>query len=114
MRGGGLKREPYRIGGKLDQATSQEAAAAAHDSSPLHVSNNGRAEYRTAAASGVRERLAGFRTDIEARCSKADLAPDLAQDIGSSRWFRGVATMLGLGLLAISFWPDLTAVEAAA
>lgn len=42
-----------------------------------------------------------------------ELAPDLAQDIGSRRWFRGLGTMLGLSLVAVSFWPDLTAVEAA-
>ena len=59
------------------------------------------------------DRLLSFRNDIETRCSTADLAPDLAQDIGSGRWFRGLATMLGLGLVAVSFWPDLTAVEAA-
>jgi murein DD-endopeptidase MepM/ murein hydrolase activator NlpD len=61
----------------------------------------------------VRERLAGWRSAIEARCESFDLAPDLAEEIGSRRWFRGLGTMLGLGLAAISFWPDFTAVEAA-
>jgi murein DD-endopeptidase MepM/ murein hydrolase activator NlpD len=41
-----------------------------------------------------------------------DLAPDLAEDIGSRRWFRGFATMLGLGALAFAFWPDFTPLEA--
>lgn len=58
-------------------------------------------------------RLAKLKHNIETRCHAADLAPDLAQDIGSGRWFRGVGTMLGLGIAAVSFWPDLTAVEAA-
>ncbi|MEE4315704.1 MAG: peptidoglycan DD-metalloendopeptidase family protein [Erythrobacter sp.] len=41
-----------------------------------------------------------------------DLAPDLAENIGSRRWFRGVGTMVGLGALALAFWPDLTPLEA--
>ncbi len=41
-----------------------------------------------------------------------DLAPDLAEDIGSRRWFRGLGTMIGLGALALAFWPDLTPLEA--
>lgn len=43
-----------------------------------------------------------------------DLAPDLAENIGSRRWFRGLATMVGLGAIAIAFWPSLTPVEARA
>ncbi len=54
-----------------------------------------------------------LRDTIERRCHTIEIAPDLAQDIGSRRWFRGLGTMLGLGLVAISFWPDLTTVEAA-
>lgn len=42
-----------------------------------------------------------------------DLTPDLAQDIGSAQWFRGMGTMLGLALAAISFWPDFAPLEAA-
>lgn len=42
-----------------------------------------------------------------------DLAHDLAEDIGSLHWFRGLGTMIGLGVAALSFWPDFTAVEAA-
>ncbi|WP_343222163.1 M23 family metallopeptidase [Novosphingobium profundi] len=50
---------------------------------------------------------------FEAWCARVDLAPDLASDIGSRTWFRGVATLLGLGALAFAFSPDLTSVEAA-
>jgi murein DD-endopeptidase MepM/ murein hydrolase activator NlpD len=42
-----------------------------------------------------------------------DLAPDLAEDIGSRRWLRGLGTMVGLGVFAISLWPDFSQVEAA-
>lgn len=41
-----------------------------------------------------------------------DMAPDLAQNIGSPRWFRGLVTMVGLGAVALMFWPDLTPLEA--
>ena len=50
---------------------------------------------------------------IAARCRVLDLTHDLAVDIGSQRWFRGFAAMLGLSAAALSFWPNFTAVEAA-
>ncbi len=53
------------------------------------------------------------RTSIELWCHRHDLAPDLAEDIGSARWFRGLGTLIGLTGLALAFWPDFTAVEAA-
>lgn len=43
--------------------------------------------------------------------SRIDWAPDLAEDIGSRRWFRGLGTMLGLAALAVSFRPDLTSID---
>ena len=43
----------------------------------------------------------------------SDLAPDLAEDIGSQRWFRGAGTLLGLTAVALAFWPDFTPLEAA-
>lgn len=54
-----------------------------------------------------------LRDRIEARLHRFDLAPDLAEDIGSATWFRGLGTFLGLTGLALAFWPDFTAVEAA-
>ncbi len=41
-----------------------------------------------------------------------DLAPDLAEDIGSRRWMRGLGTMVSLGALALALWPDMTPLEA--
>lgn len=58
--------------------------------------------------------LPGWRDRLGAWCADLDLAPDLASDIGSRRWWRGMGTMLGLGLCALSFWPDFAHVEAAA
>ena len=42
-----------------------------------------------------------------------DWVPDLAIDIGSGRWLRGMATMVGLSAVALLFWPSFDAVEAA-
>lgn len=38
---------------------------------------------------------------------------DLAEDIGSRGWYRGLATLLGLIALALAFWPDFSTVQAA-
>jgi murein DD-endopeptidase MepM/ murein hydrolase activator NlpD len=45
---------------------------------------------------------------------RLDLAPDLAENIGSRRWFRGLATMVALGAVALAFWPNLTPLQARA
>ncbi len=50
---------------------------------------------------------------FEAWCAHVDLAPDLASDIGSRKWMRGLATLLGLSAAAIAMWPDFSEVEAA-
>ena len=42
-----------------------------------------------------------------------NLAPDLAEDIGSRGWFRGLGTMLGLGATALLLWPDFSQVASA-
>ncbi len=45
--------------------------------------------------------------------SRVDWTPDLAEDIGSRRWFRGLATMTGLCAVAIACWPSFGALAAA-
>ncbi|KPP90624.1 M23 family metallopeptidase [Erythrobacter sp. HL-111] len=45
---------------------------------------------------------------------RLDLAPDLAENIGSRRWFRGLGTLIALGAAAFAFWPDFTTLEARA
>ena len=54
-----------------------------------------------------------IRRNLESWFRRADLAPDLAQNIGSTRWLRGLGTMVALGAVALTFWPDLSALEAA-
>lgn len=65
-----------------------------------------------ARVNGVSERYDEWRLGVSRWFDGIDLAPDLAEDIGSRRWFRGLGTMLALGVLALAFWPDLTPLEA--
>lgn len=64
------------------------------------------------AAAPLRERLRQRRDALLQTLAHADLAPDLAEDIGSARWFRGLGTMLGLCALALAFTPDFSSVAA--
>ena len=59
------------------------------------------------------DRIAEWRLHTSQKLQSADLAPDLARDIGSKRWLRGVATLVGLSAVAIAGWPGFSAVEAA-
>lgn len=54
-----------------------------------------------------------LRERAEALFHRIDPVIDLAEDIGSRKWCRGLATMLALGVAAVSFWPDFNDVEAA-
>jgi len=56
---------------------------------------------------------AAFGRKTPRRHRRFDLVHDLAEDIGSARWYRGLATMLGLAVVALAFWPDFSALEAA-
>lgn len=51
--------------------------------------------------------------DWRTRLAAVDWAPDLAHDIGSRRWFRGLGTLLALAAAALAFTPELARVEAA-
>ncbi|MCX7285709.1 MAG: M23 family metallopeptidase [Novosphingobium sp.] len=73
------------------------AAAAVPNSTKMHL----RAPARTLTAA------------IERWFAANDPATDLAEDIGSARWFRGFGTMLGLGAAAVLMWPDFAPLQAA-
>lgn len=62
---------------------------------------------------GLFDRFADRCRRFEAWCAHVDLAPDLASEIGSRKWMRGLATFLGLSAAAIALWPDFSEVEAA-
>ena len=51
--------------------------------------------------SGFTDRYEQWRQRASAALGQIDLAPDLASDIGSRRWLRGAATLLGLSALAL-------------
>ncbi len=82
------------------------AAAPAPSTAPAPV--------KIARVSGWRERYDEWKLAAGRRMARLDLAPDLAEDIGSRRWFRGLGTMVGLGALALAFWPDFAPLEARA
>ena len=65
-----------------------------------------------ARVNSLSERHDEWRLGVSRWFDRLDLAPDLAEEIGSRRWFRGLGTMVALGALALAFWPDLTPLEA--
>ena len=62
---------------------------------------------------GFGDRYHEWREQASLKLSDVDLAPDLARDIGSRRWFRGAVTLVGLTAIALAAWPGFSAVEAA-
>ncbi len=65
-----------------------------------------------ARASGLGTRYDVWRLAASRWFAQLDLAPDLAEEIGSRRWMRGLGTMVGLGAVALALWPDMTPLEA--
>lgn len=65
-----------------------------------------------ARVSGWRARYDEWTLGVSNWLEQFDLVPDLAENIGSRRWIRGVVTMVGLGAIALAFWPNLTPLEA--
>jgi murein DD-endopeptidase MepM/ murein hydrolase activator NlpD len=61
----------------------------------------------------LREGMNKAKIQAEAAFHRLDLVHDLADDIGSARWVRGMCTMGTLMVAALSFWPDFSALEAA-
>lgn len=59
------------------------------------------------------QRYEQWRQRASIALSEIEFAPDLAREIGSRRWLRGVATMLGLTALALAGWPDFAPLQAA-
>jgi murein DD-endopeptidase MepM/ murein hydrolase activator NlpD len=58
-------------------------------------------------------RLKARRDRLLHSLASHDWTFDLAEEIGSARWFRGLGTMLGLGALALVLWPEESVIHAA-
>jgi len=104
----------------LDEfAVLREELTAAEPENPESESDNGRAPSEEGSGTlvlprfkGWRDRYEDWKHQTELRLGRFDIAPDLAADIGSRRWIRGVCTMVGLGVVALAFWPEMAPLEA--
>jgi murein DD-endopeptidase MepM/ murein hydrolase activator NlpD len=65
-----------------------------------------------AGRSGMIARLLQMHEDVARHAVNLEISYDLAEDIGSAPWFRGLGAMLGLSLAALALWPDLDAMHA--
>ena len=84
----------------------------ASDDDDIAAPEQPRADTAQVSRSSKSSRYSRFKRDFERSIAKFDIAPDLGRDIGSGRWFRGLGTMIGLGALALAFWPDFAPLEA--
>lgn len=89
-----------------------EASPAEPAAAPA-VATSSSSRRRIARSTSIFQRYGDWKRRASQRLATFDLAPDLAQDIGSRRWLRGVATLVGLSAIAIAAWPGFSAVEAA-
>lgn len=64
-------------------------------------------------ARGIAEKLGEWRFTVSEKLHAMDLAPDLAENIGSGRWFRGAGTLAILSAVSLALWPDFAPLEAA-
>lgn len=95
--------------------TPQDGAFPHAPMSPSEMRPGGKAEHshRQRRVTGFAERYHEWREHASLKLAGIDLAPDLALDIGSKRWLRGVATLVGLSAIALAGWPGFSDVEAA-
>ena len=107
---GGNSAEGDYAGGAVSAASLSHAQVLPESAEPATPTPSG----ETASdGPGLQERIQAWKQDIESWCEKVELAPDLATDIGSPRWYRGLATLFGLSAAAIALSPSFSSVEAA-
>ncbi len=96
-----------------DSDVSQQGGGSAAAAALSHFQMLGApAATRIARFSSFAERYEQWRQRTSVALADFDFAPDLARDIGSRRWLRGAATLLGLSALAVAGWPDFAPLEA--
>lgn len=98
----------------VDAATARELAPYFQKSKKLAPPTKSQKAKRRVLARvrGWSDRYDEWKLKAGDRLDRLDLAPDLAENIGSRRWFRGLGTMVVLGAVALAFWPNLTPLEA--
>ncbi|MEQ5788160.1 M23 family metallopeptidase [Erythrobacter sp. NFXS35] len=98
----------------LDKETARELLPYLRNSKKLAPPTTAQKAKRKVIArvNGFSERHDEWKLAASRWFQGLDLAPDLAENVGSRRWFRGLGTMVALGALALAFWPDLTPLEA--
>ncbi|WP_235903733.1 M23 family metallopeptidase [Pontixanthobacter luteolus] len=108
-----------RKNGQADAAGSDDAAASFDDGqwrtvalTHAQIVDDERPQIIQRAGS-LAERFDEWRFSASEKLEKLDLAPDLAESIGSGRWFRGLGTMIALSAVALAMWPDVSPLEAA-
>ncbi|MGB7420218.1 MAG: peptidoglycan DD-metalloendopeptidase family protein, partial [Erythrobacter sp.] len=105
---------PPASGGKLDEETVRSLAPYLRNAR-ANARPTGKRKAKRVVLSRVRgigERYDEWKLSAGRWFDRLDIAPDLADNIGSRRWLRGVGTMVALGAVALSFWPNLTPLEA--
>ncbi len=100
--------------GAIDPETARDLLPYLRNSRQLAKPTQAQKAKRKLAArfDALAARYETWRLDASGWFDRLDLAPDLAEQIGSRRWLRGLGTMVGLGVVALAFWPDLTPLEA--
>lgn len=98
----------------IDPATARELMSYMRNGKALAPPTKAQVARREVIArvNGWGQRYDEWRLGVSRWFEGLDLAPDLAEDIGSRRWLRGLGTMVALGVFALAFWPDLTPLEA--
>lgn len=97
----------------LSHAQIVEGAAVSADQTPPKTSAQDHGRITLQRARSAADRFDEWRLGVSDRLEKVDIAPNLAEKIGSLRWFRGLGTFVGLSALSLAFWPDFAPLEAA-
>lgn len=113
---GGADNADAAAKGGMDEATAREFAPYLANSMKAAPPTGSRKVKRQVLARvhGWGARYDEWKLSVNERLERFDLAPDLAENIGSRRWFRGLGTMVVLGAIALAFWPSLAPLEARA